>query len=202
MHPPGIEECTSHSLCLRGLSALGMEDNPVQWQLEQVAELKKLAVAMNWKETSKEYKFELKRIHLKARGEDESADTEVKQEKIKWPPFKGWVKGESGKFRDKDAARVGLLVKLHAGRWINDKNCPNSEAEEGRKAHRCVNKTTVGGPYLARLVDIQATHSAKLCPGVPLVTWGLQAQPWPSAQEWSPQSHPVPTFGRTAQSQS
>ena len=31
-----------------------MEENPVQWQLEQVAELKKLAVAMNWKETSKE----------------------------------------------------------------------------------------------------------------------------------------------------
>ena len=154
MHPPGIEECTAQSLCLRGLSALGMEENPVQWHLEQVAELKKLAVAMNWKETSKEYKFELKRIHLKARGEDESADTEVKQEKIKWPPFKGWVKGESGKFRDKDAARVGLLVKLHAGRWINDKNCPNSEAEEGRKAHRCVNKTAVGGPYLARLVDM------------------------------------------------
>ena len=124
------------------------------WQAELVAILKKLAADMGWMETSKEYKYELKRIHLQAKGEDASADTEAKVEKISWPPFKGWVKGESGKFRDKDAARVGLLVKLHAGRWINDKNCPNSEAEEGRKAHRCVNKTAVGGPYLARLVDM------------------------------------------------
>ena len=100
-----------------------MEENPLKWQLEQVAELNKLAAAMKWKETSKEYKFELKRIHLQAKGEEASADTEPKVEKIKWPPFKGWVKGESGRFKDKDAARVGLLVKLHAGRWINDKSC-------------------------------------------------------------------------------
>jgi len=128
--------------------------DPIEWQLEQVEKLKELAAAMGWKETSKQYKFELNRIHQQAKREEASADTEVKQEKIKWPPFKGWVKGESGTFKDKDAARVGLLVKLHAGRWINDKNCPNSEAEEGRKAHRCVNKTAVGGPYLACLVDM------------------------------------------------
>ena len=129
-------------------------ENPLVWQAELVAILKKLAADMGWMETSKEYKYELKRIHLQAKGEDASADTEAKVEKISCPPFKGWVKGESGKFKDKDAARVGRLAKMHAGRWINDKNCPNSEAEEGRKAHRCVNKTAVGGPYLARLVGM------------------------------------------------
>ena len=106
-------------------------ENPLVWQAELVAILKKLAADMGWMETSKEYKYELKRIHLQAKGEDASADTEAKVEKISCPPFKGWVKGESGKFKDKDAARVGRLAKMHAGRWINDKNCPNSEAEEG-----------------------------------------------------------------------
>ena len=136
-----------------------MEDDPVAWQLEQIDQLKKLAAAMGWKESSPQYKFELKRIHLKAKGgDDAAAAVEVKKEvKMTWPPFKGWVHGASGTFKDKDAARVGLLVKLHAGKWINDKGCPNSEAEDGRKAWRQVNKSAVGGPYLARLVDVDGT---------------------------------------------
>jgi hypothetical protein len=140
-----------HSVHVPRSSAM---ENPLVWQAEQVAVLKKLAVDMGWKESSKEYKYELKRIHLQAKGEEASAGVEGVKVKMKWPPFKGWVKGSTGTFRDRDAAKVGLLCKLHAGRWVNDKSCPNSDAEEGRKATRHVNKVAVGGPYLARLVDV------------------------------------------------
>ena len=109
--------------------------------------LKKLAVDMGWKESSKEYKYELKRIHLQAKGEEASAGVEGVKVKMKWPPFKGWVKGSTGTFRDRDAAKVGLLCKLHAGRWVNDKSCPNSDAEQGRKTTRHVNKVAVRGAH-------------------------------------------------------
>ena len=131
-----------------------MEQDPLAWQLEQVEKLKELAAAMGWKVSSKQYKFELNRIHQQAKGEEASADPEEKEEKITWPPFKGWVQGNTGTYTDKDAARVGLLGKLQAGRWVNDKGCPNSDAEGGLKATRHVNKVAVGGPYLARLVNL------------------------------------------------
>ena len=73
-----------------------MDKDPLTWQLEQVEQLKKLAVVMGWKESSKEYKFELNRIHQQAKGEDASADNEEKVKKISWPEFKGWVRGASG----------------------------------------------------------------------------------------------------------
>jgi hypothetical protein len=66
-----------------------MEQDPLAWQLEQVEKLKELAAAMGWKVSSKQYKFELNRIHQQAKGEEASADPEEKEEKITWPPFKG-----------------------------------------------------------------------------------------------------------------
>jgi hypothetical protein len=162
-----------------------MEDayDPIEWQLEQVEKLKQLAAAMGWKETSKQYKFELHRIHQQAKGDEACADTEEKEERITWPPFKGWVQGSSGTYRDKDAARVGLLTKLHAGRWINDKGCPNSDAEGGLKATRHVNKVAVGGPYLARLVNLDGKGKK----------WRVDTPKWitPGEDEEEEDSQPV-----------
>ena len=128
---------------------MDLATDPIGWQREQVLELKKLAVDMGWQPKTKAYKDQLKWIQKEAA----SRMTMKKEEKKAWPPIKKWVQGKSGTYGGKGAAKVALLEDLYAGKWVQDASC-NSFAEEGRKALRYVNKVAVGGPYLARLVDL------------------------------------------------
>ena len=58
-----------------------------------------------------------------------------------------------GKDADKMAAKV-MLQKYQAGIWKQDTQSPTSNVEGKYKAYRFRNETGVGGPYLARLVQI------------------------------------------------
>ena len=129
-----------------------METNPIVWETDRVRELNALADERGWNKEHKEYKARLTYINKEA-SNMRKASSAPQVKKHSWPKIRKWIRGASGSFRDHHAAKVGLLVPLHAGKWVQDVSC-NSVAEDERKALRFVNKQAVGGPYLARLVDL------------------------------------------------
>ena len=135
------------------------ETNPILWETEQRRNLNALADESGWDKDHKEFKARLKYILKEAVAKRRSSSSApvVKRQKHTWPKIKKWIRGASGKYADHHAAKVGLLVPLHAGKWVGDLACPNSEAEEKQRALRYINKEAVGGPYLARLVDLGGT---------------------------------------------
>lgn len=134
------------------------ETNPILWETEQRRILNTLADESGWDKDHKEFKARLKYILKEAaKRRSSSAAPVVKRQKHTWPKIKKWIHGASGKYADRHAAKVALLVPLHAGKWVGDLACPNSEAEGKQRALRYINKEAVGGPYLARLVDLGGT---------------------------------------------
>ena len=127
--------------------------DPLDWELEQLQKLKRLAQAYGWGEDHSQYKAKLKGIQ--AQGKERlSAALRKKQggEKKK----AGSIIWEScGEFKAKgfDEAKA-QLEKIAEGTWMPDRRCPESRSE-GMVVRRfkCEDKKA-GKVFTARLINL------------------------------------------------
>ena len=127
--------------------------DPLDWELEQLQKLKRLAEAYGWGEDHPQYKAKLKGIQ--AQGKERlSAALRKKQggEKKK----AGSITWEScGEIKAKgfDEAKA-QLKNISEGTWVPDRRCPESRSE-GMVVRRfkCTDKKA-GKVFTARLIDL------------------------------------------------
>jgi len=126
--------------------------DPLDWELEQVQKLKRLAEAYGWGEDHPQYKAKLKGIQAQGKLRDVAALRKKQGEKKK----AGSITWEScGEFNAKgfDEAKA-QLKKIADGIWVPDRRSPESRSE-GMVVRRfkCEDKKA-GKVYTARLIDL------------------------------------------------
>ena len=131
--------------------------DPMSWEEAEMDKLEAWATRMNVKETSAAYRERAKYIKLKATALMKAWVGDA-GEKVKpgvgFDPITKWLQVKSGPAKDKESAKPLLSNVKGEGHWKQDVRCPRSAAKGGLAAYRFVNVEAVGGPYLARLVDI------------------------------------------------
>ena len=128
------------------------EDDPLDWELEKIEKLKRLADAYGWDEDHKEYKAKLKGIQALGKARL-NAQLGKKQGKT---PATGLVWEACGEFKANDfsEARKKLTMVKAGGDWKVDRRCPQSTSG-GMVARRfiLVDKKEKKA-YLARLISL------------------------------------------------
>ena len=128
------------------------EDDPLDWELEKIEKLKRLADAYGWDEDHKEYKAKLKGIQALGKARLNAQLGKKKQGKT---PATGLVWEACGEFKANDFSEARKkLTMVKAGDWKVDRRCPQSTSG-GMVARRfiLVDKKAKKA-YLARLISL------------------------------------------------
>ena len=136
---------------------MSLSEDPGGWEELEFERLEASAEKYGWTPESRLYKARLKVIQdsvlaaMRAAVPDAAGKPAVAVHKFEKPS--GWKEMAKGKYVDKMAAKA-MLQKYQAGIWKQDTQSPTSNVEGKYRAYRFRNETGVGGPYLARLVDL------------------------------------------------
>ena len=141
--------------------------DPLAWEAEQLDKLEAWAERTGVDDSDPMYKKRAKLIQMTALAKMRAAAGEaagrapappLKVKGVTFKKIKSWVLVGSAKAKDKESAKVLLKKVKQEGIWKQDINSPRSHTKGGLVTYRFVNVTAVGGPYLARLVDVQSKN--------------------------------------------
>ena len=162
---------------------MSLSEDPGGWEELEFERLEASAEKYGWTPESRLYKARLKVIQdsvlaaMRAAVPDAAGKPAVAVHKFEKPS--GWKEMAKGKYVDKMAAKA-MLQKYQAGIWKQDTQSPTSNVEGKYKAYRFRNETGVGGPYLARLVDLTGG------------TWRADLPIWAEEEEQEEEAAPPP----------